>query len=172
VAAGIEQSAVVMLAVDLDEQRAELADQGDRHGLVVDQRAAAAVRLDDPAEDERLSRLALEAAFGEEGKSGVPGRKLEGDPDHRLGLTAADEAAVGAGAERESERVEKDRLAGPGLAGQNAEARPEFEVEALDQDDVADGEAGQHGLLVMPAKAGIHPALSFPPPHGPRLSPG
>jgi hypothetical protein len=91
----------------------------------------------------------------------MTGRKVEADRDHRLRLAAPDEAAVGARAQRQAERVEKDRLAGAGLAGENAEAGAEFEVEALDQDDVADGEAGEHGLFVMPAKAGIHPAFSF-----------
>ena len=73
VAARIEQAAIVMLAVDLDEQGAELADQGDRGGLVVDQGPAAAVGADDPADDERLARLALEAVVAEQAEGGMVG---------------------------------------------------------------------------------------------------
>ena len=45
-AARIEQAAIVMLAVNLDEQGAELAQQAGRDRLVVDEGAAAAVGLD------------------------------------------------------------------------------------------------------------------------------
>ena len=145
VAARVEQAAIVMLAVDLDQQRAELAQQAGRDRLIVDEGAAAAVGLGDAADDERLAGLAVEPVLGEQGQGGMIGRQLEGDADHRLRLAGADQPAVGPHAEREAERVEQDRFARPGLAGQHAEARPELEVERVDQDDVADREAGQHG---------------------------
>jgi hypothetical protein len=58
VAARVEQAAIVMLAVDLDEQSAELAQHSRRDRLVVDEGAAAAVRLDQPADDQRLAAVA------------------------------------------------------------------------------------------------------------------
>ena len=48
-------------------------------------------------------------------------------------------------AEREREGIEQDRFAGAGLAGQRREAGAEIDVEPVDQDDVADGEPGEHG---------------------------
>ena len=53
-------------------------------------------------------------------------------------------AGVGPRAERQAERVEQDRLAGAGLAGEHAEARLELELEPLDQHDIVDGELPQH----------------------------
>ena len=42
-------------------------------------------------------------------------------------------------------RIEQDRLARAGLAGEHAEARLELELEPLDQHDIVDGELPQHG---------------------------
>ena len=142
VAARVEQAAIVMLAVDLDEQRRRA-------------RAAAPAETGWSLTKARLPPSALTMRRMTSGSPGSPARpfssssaergmvggELEGDADRRLRLAGAHQAAVGARAEREAERVEQDRLAGAGLAGQHAEARPEFEVERLDQDDVADREA-------------------------------
>ena len=160
-AARIEQAAIVMLAVNLDQQGAELALQAGGDRLVVDEGAAAAVGLDDAADDQRLARLPGEPVLVEQGQRRVAGGDLEGDADRRLPLPAAHQSAVRAHAEREPQSVEQDRFSGAGLAGQHAEARPEFEIERFDQHDVADGESGQHGggighcapPYVIPAKA-------------------
>ena len=125
--------------------------------------------------DERLARLALEAVLARaDAWAGWSARKVEAGGDHGLRLALADQAAVGAGAEREAERIEQDRLAGAGLAGQHAEAGAEFEVEALDQHDVADGEA-----VSMTPPMARHPAEAGASGHLPcrsvtrsRLSPG
>ena len=91
-AAGVEQAAIVMLAVDLDQQRAELAQQRDRSRLVVDERAAAAVGADDSADDERLARLARQAVLGEQAERGMIRRQVEADADDRLRLAVAHQA--------------------------------------------------------------------------------
>ncbi len=69
-------------------------------------------------------------------------RELRGH--HRLLGAVAHEAALGAHAQRQAQRVEQDRLAGAGLAGEHAEPGMEGEVEPVDQHDVANGEAEQH----------------------------
>ena len=145
VAARIEQAAIVVLAVNLDQKRAKLALEAGGDRLIVDEGAAAAVGLDDAADDQRLARLPGEAVLVEQGEGRVAGGNLEGDADRRLPLPAAHQRALRAHAEREPQRIEQDRFAGPGLAGEHAEARPEFEIERFDQHDVADREAGQHG---------------------------
>ena len=40
-------------------------------------------------------------------------------------------------------------MPGPGLAGQHAQPRPKGEVEPVDQDDIANGEAEQHAEGIM-----------------------
>ena len=144
-AARIEQAAIVMLAVNLDEQGAELALEAGGDRLVVDKGAAAAVRLDDAADEQGLAGRPGEAVLVEQGARGMVGCDLEADADHCLPLPGADQGAVGPHAEREPQGIEQDRLPRPRLPGQHAEPPPEFEIERFDQHDVADREAGQHG---------------------------
>ena len=80
--ARIEEAAIVMLAVHLDEHGPKLTKEGDGGGLVVDQGAAAAVGPHDPADDERLSGLALEAVVAEQGERRVTGESYAADPWH------------------------------------------------------------------------------------------
>ena len=145
-AARIDQAAVVVLAVQLDQRRGELAQQRRADRLVVDPRPRSAIGPDPPPQDQRLARLELDFGL----RQGQPDRlrqlgELEGRGDARLLLAGAHQRSLGAIAEHQPERVEQDRLAGAGLPGQHAETRPAGEVERLDQDDVADRERGQHG---------------------------
>jgi hypothetical protein len=149
--ARVQEPAIVMLAVDFDQQSADLAQQPRRDRLVVDEGAAAAVRLDDSADRQRLAGLARQAVLLEQGERGMTRRQLEGDADRRLALAAAHEAAVGAGAERQAQGVEEDRFSGAGFAGQDAEAGAEFQVERFDQHHVADRQAGQHDGPIRPS---------------------
>ncbi len=57
-------------------------------------------------------------------------------------------------AERERKAVEQDRLARAGLAGEHGEPFAEAQIEPIDQDDVADGELGQHGSARFRKPAG------------------
>ena len=67
-AARIDQRAVVMLAVDLDQRPAHLAQQLHADGDVVDEGAGAAVGGLDAAQDQR--RIGLHAIIGEERNTG------------------------------------------------------------------------------------------------------
>ena len=85
----------------------------------------------------------------------VAGRQVDLGRDRGRVLARADQPAVGARAQRQAERVEQDRLAGAGLAGQHAKARLELELEPLDQHDVADGELPQHATPRRPGIARV-----------------
>ena len=64
--------------------------------------------------------------------------KLEGCC-HRGGLGAfADQPAVAASAERETQTVEDDGLARAGFPGENRQSPGERKIEVIDQNDVAD----------------------------------
>ena len=59
--------------------------------------------------------------------------------DHLTVLGAlAHQRRLAARAERQRERIEQDRFAGAGLAGQRGEAGAEIDIQPVDQDDVAD----------------------------------
>ena len=66
---------------------------------------------------------------------------------HHLGvrLAFADQAKVSPTAKREAKRIKKDRLAGACLAGEHGQATIEGQRQPLDQNDVGDRQAVQHG---------------------------
>jgi len=83
---------------------------------------------------------------------------LFGEPRENVGQLIAIERrgelrALGAGpqlalleaiAEQQRQRIEQDRLAGAGFAGEHGEAAVELELERIDDDKVADRQQAQH----------------------------
>ena len=141
---GIQQAMLLELADDLHQPVADLAQQADAHGLVVDEGAAAAVGADLAAKQKIA--FDLEALLGEKGGGGMTRGQVELGGHARLGGTPAQQAGIGARAQRQAQSIEKDRFAGAGLAGQHAQPRREGEIEPVDQDDVADGKSEEHRL--------------------------
>ncbi len=142
--ARVQQSAIVMLAVNLHQPPAQIAQQccGDR--LVVDARPTAAIGLDDAAHNERLPGLARQPIVGEQGGDDLILAGIETRGHHSLGGAVAHKPAVGTLAQHQPQRIEQDRLARPRLTRQRAETGGEIEVQRLDQNDVTDGETDQH----------------------------
>ena len=141
---GVHQRAVVVLAVDLDQRRAELLHDLHAHRLIVDEGAGAAVGELHAAQDQFV--LGGDVVGLEHGLRRMLAGKLE-DGDHLALLHAlAHQALVAARAQGQRKGVEQDRLAGAGLAGQHGQAVGEIDVEPVDQDDVADRESGEHGF--------------------------
>ncbi len=95
-------------------------------------------------------------------RAGCGGRQLE-DSGHLALLGAvAHQRGVAARAERQREGIEQDRLAGAGLAGQHGEAAREIDIEPIDQDDVADREAGEHASCPTSCRTRTgHPRLTL-----------
>ena len=77
--------------------------------------------------------------------------ELEGRGDLALLHPVPHQAGVAARAERQREGVEQNRLAGPGLAGEHRKPAGELDVEALDQNDVADRESDEHESQPRPS---------------------
>ncbi len=142
VGAGFDQGAVIVLAVDLDQRAADLAEQRGGDRLVVDEGAAAAIGALHTAQDQVALRI--EAAVAEEPAGGVVIRHGEDGGDVALPHAGADQRGIAARAQREGERIQQDRLAGAGLAGEHRHSRPEVHAQPVDDDDVADGEGDQH----------------------------
>ncbi len=139
----VDQRALVVLAVNLHQRRAERAQHLDADRLVVDERAGAAVGHLHAAQDQFV--LDRNVIVRQQRPRRVRGRQIEGRRHLPLLGALAHQRGVAAGAERQREGIEQDRLAGPGLAGQDRKAGGEIDVEPVDQDDVADREPGKHG---------------------------
>lgn len=59
------------------------------------------------------------------------------------------QAAVGAIAEGKGQGIDKNRLAGAGFTGQGAEAPLKFELQAIDQHEIANRQTAEHDRVVV-----------------------
>ena len=142
----VEQAALLALALDLDQAVAELAQQADARRLIVDKGAAAAVGAQQAAQHDRPpARSARHPGLAQD--RGGRMVALDGELGGDRGLLGAGphQRGIGAPAERQPQRIQQDRFARAGLAGQHAQPRPKGEVEPVDQHDIANGEPEQHG---------------------------
>jgi len=80
---------------------------------------------------------ALQLALGGRGEAGVV----------REGAVRAGANPVGAhtAAHQGAHRVDEDRLAGAGLTGEHGETRCQFELDGIDDHEIANGKSAQHG---------------------------
>ncbi len=148
VGGSIDQRALVVLAVDLDQRRAEAFQDLHADRLIVDEGARAPVGELDPPQDQFV--LGRDVVVFEHEMRRVPGRHVEGGRHLPLLDTLAHQAGVAARPQRQREGVEQDRLAGAGLAREHGKAAGEIDIEPIDQHDVADREPGQHEHPVAP----------------------
>ena len=91
-AARVDQSPLVMLAMDLNQGAPHLAQELNTHAYVVEKGAASPVGTLHPAEHD--SPLGLDAVLGQQCEDGMGGMKLEGGRDLPLGRAAPDERHI------------------------------------------------------------------------------
>ena len=140
-AVGAQQRLRCVLAVDVDQSLAELAQQRGGGRVAIHQRARAPLGVDHPAQ-QHAARVAGELALGQPGVERLAAAEACADVGARRAF--ADHAGVGAPAHRQRQGVEQDRLARAGLAGEHREARAELDVERIDDDEVAKSQREQH----------------------------
>ncbi len=138
----VGQRPLVVLAMDLDQRRGQRTQRLGADALVVDVGPRAPVGELNPAQDQFVADL--DVLTFEQGVRGVAFRQVEDRRHLTLRLAVADKAAVAARAERERQRIEKNRFPRAGLAGEDRQSRREFEVQLIDQHHVANGEARKH----------------------------
>ena len=156
---GIDHRALVVLAVDLDQFLAYGAQGLGADRRVVDISAGAPVRRLRAAQDQFAVRGDPEFARLEVG--GMIGARLERRAHLAVRLSRAHQRGVAAPAQRQHESVEQDRLSSAGLAGERRQPARKIEIERVDQHDVADGKADEHGAPGL--KRNREPCLSdFP----------
>ena len=129
------ENQVLVLRVDVDELRAQLAQLRERHGHVVDEGAAFARRRDDAREGALL--LVVELVALEEGAQ-VTAREVEEPLDLAVAGRILDGRTVVLGAEQQPECAEQDGLAGARFAGDDVQMRVQLEFELLDERVVLD----------------------------------
>ncbi|OIQ64841.1 hypothetical protein GALL_536060 [mine drainage metagenome] len=158
---GIDQRALVMLAMDFDQCRTDRFQGLHADRLIVDEGAGTAIGQLHAAQDHFTGIFrtrVLEPVVAENHGRGMPLRDIEHRGDLALLRAMPNQARVAAAAERERECVEQDGLARAGLAGQHRKPAGKLDIEPFDQDDVTDRKTRQH---VKSIPSG--PILTFAP---------
>ena len=134
----VEQAALVVLAVDLDQGAHLLGQSRGGHGRVVDAGRRAAIGRDLAHGDERL------------------GQPIEQRLDPRHVGAVADERRVGPRPERQPERIDEQAFARAGLAGDDVEPGVERQAESIDEREIDDGQleqAPERGRIALVVRA-------------------
>ena len=126
-----------VLAVDVEQLFAHGAQLRGSGRRAVDPGAAAALRIDHAAQQQAVFKR--EAALLQPGLEAR--RAFELGADIGLGRAFAHHAGIGARAQGELHGVDQNGFARAGLAGQRREAAMQVEVQRLDDDEVAQGDA-------------------------------
>jgi hypothetical protein len=144
----LDKGAVVVLAVDLDQCRAERAQHLYAHWLVIDEGAGTAIGKLNPAHDQLVldCRIGDQIVLGQQAARRMLPADVEGGRHLALLGAFAHQGRVATRTERQRKRVEQNRLAGASLAGQRGKACAEVDVQAIDQNDIANGKAGEHRI--------------------------
>ena len=138
----LDQAQLVALAMDAQEIGGEVGEQPQRGRLIVDEDAVAAAAADLPAH-QHLGALRLQPRLLQHRPPAVPlGLEDPGDRQ-RLG-PGAHHLGAGPRPREQRERIDDDRLAGPGLARKHVEPRPELDGGFGQDGQVADVDLAQH----------------------------
>ncbi len=128
---GFEEQLALALAVDVHQQRSELAQRGERGRLIVDIRGAAAGARHAAHQDELVVvERSLQDVLDGLAQTGLG--QLETADDAQLLGAGAEQVAGAALADQQAEGREQQRLAGAGLAGPGAEAGLQLDAHVLD----------------------------------------
>ena len=133
---GIDQRAVIVLAMDLDQELACLAHQLNGNRLVVDIGLGAAIGGLNPAENQIA--IVVDAVFAHQ----QPGRMGHSDIENRRHLplvaTVTHQRTVAPATQRQRQTVEQDGFSGTRFPREHRQASIKGQIKPFDQDDIAD----------------------------------
>ena len=158
VGVGIDQGAVVMLAMNFDEKLARLAHQLNAERLVVDEGLGAAIGRLHAAEDQVA--IVIDAIFAQKLAGSVLHADIEDCRHLAVILAMTHEIAIAAPAKGQRETVKQDGFARARLAGQYRKPGFEGKIQPLDQDDIADRKLEQHRALNLTSQEEVSCPLS------------
>jgi hypothetical protein len=137
----------VELAMDLYQRLADVAHEPDAGRLIVDKSPAATVGANNATQHQAIAAC-VKPRFTEYAACRMIAVEREFGRCHCLCGAGAHHAAFGTKAKRQSQSVKENRFARAGLTRQYTEAWSEIEVEPVDQNQVAYGEAEQHARMI------------------------
>ena len=157
---GLEEGLVFVLAVDIDQAFAERLQVALRAWRAVDVAARTAFCGNHAAEDARpvAFQVSLLKPFA------CAGNVVQIEAGQDIGLVRAGpyDAAVGAIAKREAERIEHDRLARARFTGDHGHAALELEIQVFDDGVILNGQMDQHGRAPVSMTGYLYSSFLLP----------
>ena len=144
-----------MLAVNLHQQSAQFAQNADAGGLIVHEGPGPAIGADNPPKDQILVGAIVDALVVETGPDARIRRRRKHRGRDGLAGPTTHQPGVGPDAGRQSQRIKNDRFSRPRLAGEHGEAGAEREVQAVDENQITDRQADQHGTRMTENPFGL-----------------
>ena len=137
-----QQGLMRMLAVDIDQRLGHLAQLLNGHRGTVEVGTGTAAGIEDTPQQQ--SAVSVEIALPQPDFGVMQTCQVEfcgnlGSLSH-----VADQTRIGAIAKRKRQRIDQNRLAGTGLAGERTKPGRELKLEAIDQNEVSDCQPSQH----------------------------
>jgi len=142
----LEQKLMFMLAMQINEQVAQLSQNRQRHRGIVDEAAALAGGMHLAAHQQALA-LFIDLLPAQKGRGGRNGGDEKLALDHRLVRSAADHLSAEAVAQQGGQSADEDRFARAGLAGDDVQPRREANLEFIDEEIVFGVEKSEHALV-------------------------
>jgi hypothetical protein len=135
----IKQRLLFVLAVDVQQERRELAQNRDRRRLIVDVNPISLVRRDFTADDDfvRFGVKSEPLKFSAQ-------IELEVRFNDRPAFAGADHFRRGLGSRKQAERVDDDGFSGSGLAGKEVKAFFEMKFQMIDESEISNANKSQH----------------------------
>lgn len=145
---GTKKGLMVVRAVEVDEPEADFGKGLERGWGAIDKLAVGPGACEG-AFQEKLSGFAgFDTALGEQSvEFGCELTPVELAFDQAQLLPGPDQVAVGALAQEEAESADEDGLARAGFAGNGDKARRELEGEIIDEGEILDAQADEHGVV-------------------------
>src|SRR6185295_8026820 len=146
----LQQSVVFMLSVDMHQRAACLGEHIERTEAAVQINTIFPRTAEYPFDDELITDFEPRLA-----EQGLNRRRqiVEQGFHRRLILAVANDVSSAALARDQPERIENDRLARAGFAGEDVETRLEFQNNLIDNGKILDAKFAQHdafGLALSP----------------------
>lgn len=143
-AARVQQSTVVLLSVQLDESFRQGAQSFTTDAPVVYPSGFASVEAVGAAQNQFVA-VGVNTGFGKCCAGRMSGAYLKNGGHLAPFRASAHHVGPTAPAKCEPQRIEQNRFARPGFAGQHIQPRTEVHRQPLDDGNVANVEAAQHG---------------------------
>ncbi len=135
---------MIVRAVEIDQEIAEVLEDGEGGGGGVDGLPVGADGAELPLQNQRPLLAGIHAVFLEALVDGRGIVELKECFDGAGIGAGADDGFIGALAQEELEGPDDDGFAGPGLAGDGGEPGTEGPLEVLDKGEIANAEGGEH----------------------------